>query len=276
MNHAGKHQKTPFYNKWWFWIILILAVIILVGALSDREEENTPDNLKEAEETEQQTDTKETDPKEENASEDTGDSKEPQIADEDGLTVEDTNEGPVVEDEIEDSQVSTERGNTNASLTRLNAGSFLVGTDIPAGRYVITGNGSGNLLIYDKDEMPYINEILGGGELGVESVTTDISKGDTIEISGIDEVTFTPAETVLYTDSLTTGIWYVGIDVVPGRYDISVTEGSGNLFVYDENDWPKVNEILGGEYGVTKVTVNLEEGYRVEIAGINKVNLNAR
>jgi hypothetical protein len=167
---------------------------------------------------------------------------------------------------------SQARDNSSAKLTVLNTGDFLVGTDIPKGRYVITGDGNGNLFINNKEGESYINEILGVGELGVENVTTDISDGDTIQISGIDNVTFTPAQTVLRTDTLTTGSWVVGVDFAPGRYDVSSTGGNGNFFVYNITGWPEVNEILGGgEIGVEKVTVDLKKGYMISISGMDEV-----
>jgi hypothetical protein len=140
------------------------------------------------------------------------------------------------------------------------------------GRYVITGDGSGNLFIYDNAGIPYVNEILGSGDLGVDSVTTNINKGDKIEISGIDKVTFTPAGTELHKDTLTTGSWIVGLDFAAGRYDVSSNDGNGNFFVYDKSSWPIVNEILGGgDIGVDKVTVDLKDGYTITIGGMDEV-----
>lgn len=168
------------------------------------------------------------------------------------------------------------RENKNAVLTTLNTGNFTVGPDIPEGRYTITGNGSGNIVIYSDDGDLEVNEIL-GGEIGVKSVTTDLEEGDTIEISGIKEATFTPYETTMKQDSLTTGDWIVGIDFEPGRYDVTSTGGNGNFFVYDDSDFPVVNEILGGgEFGVEKVTVNLKDGYVISIQGMNEVKFEAR
>lgn len=55
----------------------------------------------------------------------------------------------------------------------------------------------------------------------------------------------------------------------PGRYVITPGKGqSGNLFVYDSDDTNVVNEILGGRYGVPSVTVDVLDGYKVELRGV--------
>lgn len=168
------------------------------------------------------------------------------------------------------------RENKAAVLTTLNTGNFMVGPDIPEGRYTITGSGSGNIVVYSDDGDLEVNEIL-GSDIGVKNITTDLEEGDTIEISGLKEATFTPYETTMKKDTLTTGDWIVGIDFEPGRYDATSTGGNGNFFVYDNSDFPVVNEILGGgEFGVDKVTVNLKEGYVISIQGMDEVKFEPR
>ncbi|KLU63999.1 hypothetical protein DEAC_c39930 [Desulfosporosinus acididurans] len=78
--------------------------------------------------------------------------------------------------------------------TDLCAGSFIVGTDIPQGRYVasVIGSGSGNFVIEDQSGMPKTNEIL-GGDMGVKNVTVDLSNSDTIQISSLNDVQFVPS-----------------------------------------------------------------------------------
>lgn len=245
--------KKSVYKRWWFWGIIILVAAILISVLWN----DNPEVAKEGETNEEQTPT---------------DTSEEIEEGEDNITEQpEVTSGPVLEDTVTDDALT--RDNTSAVLTTLNTGTFKVGTDIPAGRYVITGDGSGNLVITSEDGLPYVNEILGGEEIGVDHVTTDIREGDTIEISLMNNAIFTPAETTIQTDTLTTGNWIVGIDIPSGRYDISSTGGSGNLFVYDENGWPEVNEILGGELGVDKVTVFLENSFTVSIGGLKEIKL---
>jgi len=85
---------------------------------------------------------------------------------------------------------------TAHASTKLYAGTFTVGQDIGAGKYVITpaSGESGNLFVdgnngSDKNK---IDVILGSDSDGnVPSVTTVLNAGDIITLSGIDSVTFT-------------------------------------------------------------------------------------
>lgn len=259
-------RKKPFYKKWWFWAIIVILILIFANLGSN--DDDDADNAKNNDINPSIQATEGADDIGITGAADTEDNSDTTDTEED-TKQEDTNE-------ITPDDTAVSRDNSSAKLTVLNPGNFVVGTDIPQGRYVITSNESGNLFINSKDGESYINEILGGGELGVESVTTDITEGDTIEISGMDEVTFTPAETELHKDTLSTGNWVVGLDIAPGRYDAS-SDNNGNFFVYDESGWPVVNEILGGgDIGVEKVTVNLETGYTITVSGMNEVKFKER
>jgi hypothetical protein len=84
---------------------------------------------------------------------------------------------------------------TSYSTTSLYSGTFIVGEDIVAGRYVATpGAGqSGNFMVDGSDSY---NEILGGSSAngGVPSLTVNLTKGDIISISSLSQVIFTPSK----------------------------------------------------------------------------------
>jgi hypothetical protein len=87
--------------------------------------------------------------------------------------------------------VSTPFVTTHTRVT-LYAGTFIVGQDIGTGRYVATTTpgSSGNFIVSGQDS---VNEILGQNDVGgVPSVTTDLTDGDVITISGLGQVTMTP------------------------------------------------------------------------------------
>lgn len=169
------------------------------------------------------------------------------------------------------------RDNSTAKETSLSTGTFEVGKDIPEGRYVCkSAGGSGNFIV-NKDGVPVINDILDpNGENGVKTVTCDLSAGETIQISNINKVKFTPAQTKI-SDKLTTGTWEVGIDIKPGRYVASAKRGAGNFIVYN-NGIPTVNEILdaSGANGVKTVTCNLKDGEIINISSLNEVDFQSK
>lgn len=80
------------------------------------------------------------------------------------------------------------------ATTSLYTGIFTVGEDVVAGRYTVTpGAGqSGNFIVSGDDSY---NEILGGDSTtgGVPSLKVNLTKGDKIEISSLNDVTFTPS-----------------------------------------------------------------------------------
>ena len=186
---------------------------------------------------------------------------------------------PLTFDEIVEFRKTTFEKNEEVTLF---TGEWVVGEDIKAGRYVITTDEgeSGNFFIKESpDGSSRENEILGVSAIGsgVSSITTYLKDGEVIEISGLNNVYFTPKDSELVTE-LGTGTWVVGLDVKPGKYIATVDEGqSGNFFVRDLNGSTSVNEILGVSgigTGVEKIKIKVEEGQLIEVSGIEKVYLN--
>ncbi len=159
----------------------------------------------------------------------------------------------------------------------LGAGTFAGGTDVAAGLYDVTpGAGqSGNFIVSGTDSY---DEILGvGGAGGVPKVRMTIAKGDSIQISSLSQVSFTPVTAPLVTThtpvTLYAGTWTVGQDLGAGRYVATPGAGqSGNFIVEAEN----VDEILGGstaDGGVPSVSVNLQTGDVVNISSLSAVTM---
>ncbi|QDP42788.1 putative membrane bound protein [Bacillus phage vB_BmeM-Goe8] len=78
----------------------------------------------------------------------------------------------------------------------LGTGEFTVGTDIPAGKYVIsTQEERGNIATYDSWGLLDVNEMLGTApDYYVNNITTELEEGGTIKISGLNQVLFTPKQ----------------------------------------------------------------------------------
>jgi hypothetical protein len=161
----------------------------------------------------------------------------------------------------------------------LSAGTWKAGKHLPEGRYrITTKSGVGNLFIGEGTNR-YVNEILSSEDdgFGVTRVTTDIKKGDTIKIMGLDSVQFTRVKHVK-SNSLHSGYWTVGKDISPGRYKITTPNGYGNLIIY-RGSLPIVNEILTDEpdrFAVKSVTTTLKSGDRIHIVNLNKVNFSKK
>ncbi len=160
----------------------------------------------------------------------------------------------------------------------LGAGTFSGGTNVVPGLYNVTpGAGqSGNFVVTGNDEY---DEILGGGTAagGVPEVRAQISAGDSIMISGLSQVRFTPVTTPLVTThariALYTGTWTVGQDLGAGGYVATPGAGESGNFIIENED---IDEILGGGTaagGVPNVTVNVQTGDVIEISGLASVTM---
>lgn len=171
-------------------------------------------------------------------------------------------------------------------MVELFSGDWVVGVDIPIGRYKVTigEEQSGNFALYQNAEEQNLslNLILDtrGIGFGVNEINLDLIGGQLIKIQSLNNVYFEPINSELTTE-LTSGNWLVGEDIEPGKYIAATAENtSGNLFVFDEGEYidgfPSVNSILGnGEnnIGVERIQLNLEEGQVVVISGITKMYL---
>lgn len=154
--------------------------------------------------------------------------------------------------------------NTAKAVT-LGAGKYKIGRDIKPGRYVIRAlKGSGNISNSDAS----INIILGttADDDQITSFTTNLEKGDKLDISGIESTSFKPVTKYSFQKSLSAGNWLVGRDIKPGRYVIKPVTGSGNLISEGSED-EDLNEILStspSEGEVSKVTADLVKGEAVQ------------
>lgn len=166
----------------------------------------------------------------------------------------------------------------------LNEGIHDVGSDITPGRYIITAEtGYGNIFIKDEEDRSVSGETLASAADSREDwpsqLVSFLDDGYSIEITGLDTVTFTPYETAAVSE-LFSGLWVVGEDFPAGVYDVSLedTDIYGSLEVYSNPDMIKSRHSLGSrEYGgMTEFTMSFEDGDIVELRYIPKITLSER
>ena len=145
---------------------------------------------------------------------------------------------------------------------------------VPEGRYMIFAGMAGNVFVYDEQGDLVIRELF--DEIyGVDSLTVDIRDDYTVFFDGGNEgATIMPAETLI-SNELTPGIWEVGVDIEAGKYSISVGGGVlGHLQVFDPNKEVRVYELIGGDTTRTESHVELVDGQKLKITGINSIQFN--
>lgn len=138
---------------------------------------------------------------------------------------------------------------------------------IEAGRYALSGNPTGNIFIYDKDDNLLVREIV-GDKAGVPTITADIDSTFSIFFDGgYNSVTIAPVKTMLSTE-LTTGIWDVGLDIEPGSYTMSIPNGYGFVQIFEEGKDPRLFELLAGGLTNSESLVQLKEGQKVRVSKV--------
>lgn len=201
-------------------------------------------------------------------------STDDEAVEEDATSAEPTESVMDAEEESEESSgAQGAMSDTLSGVKNLEDGQYVVGEDVPAGRYVITGQEPGNLMIENNENRnTSIMETLNDEDIdmGVPSVTVDLAEGDEMELMGMELTTFTPVKERTRSDVLTTGTWDVGTDIEPGSYEVTTTGSkSGKIMVYEGiGDLPLVDQPIDpeGELSPESVTVELEEGQQVIIS----------
>ena len=174
-------------------------------------------------------------------------------------------------------------------------GTYVVGQDIPPGRYTVTavrsatGRNSGNFVVRNPDAVwpapgLIVNEILNStwGEVrfgsldlhGTPTVDVTLNVGYTVQVSGTDGFQFAPAVTPP-ANTLPTGRWIVGVHIAPGQYTATLTrpemEVGGHLIINNAN-WSHASATtLAGRDAVSSVRVDLQAGQHIHVQFLHSV-----
>jgi len=275
---CGRVHKKPFYTRWWF--ILLVLIIISGGAAGRGGDANQLDAHKDLGEnvTEDVT-------KNENTS--SSDQSKEKQANTDSSNESNSEEKPKEQTvTYDDISVNVELGN----------GNYIIGVDIPEGRYDIEAISGGGNVTSSNMFTGGINAIMGtleedkamgGGfyEQLYQNIT--LEHGDTLSISGVivkltcDKASGKPLETRKeFPDESVTlgnGNFIAGTDFPVGYYTIVAEQGGGNVSssnMFDDG----INAIMGtkeedaamggGFYEQSYYGIKLSEGVELSIDGV--------
>lgn len=105
------------------------------------------------------------------------------------------------------------------------AGMYKIGSDMPAGEYVLIGSGPMSYFEVDKDSTGEMSSILANDTFGERSIIT-IADGQYLKLTGCIAYAFTDAPKVKLTDGfLSAGMYKVGVDLPAGEYKV-IPDGS--------------------------------------------------
>nr|MBQ6242234.1 hypothetical protein [Lachnospiraceae bacterium] len=269
-------NNKPIYKKWWFWFLVVIVIAFIYRKLGPEEEISKDSAATTASQ-------------EHVVSKQSSDNTTAATATEAPTTAVPVTEAPTTTVPV------TEAPTTTVPVTEaptepvqtvytLSAGSYVVGVDIPAGRFKLTGiSGQGNIMSSDYDGLKGLNSAVLPDSNGTPTIvgifsSYSISKGAYLYISQtgviqLDYVSITSpctgrsySETPAY--ELVSGIYTVGEDIEPGAYKAVATSGQGNFIAGDFLEGG-ANEALGVETNVLFnkefSNVILKEGDIVEI-----------
>ncbi|MGL4742154.1 MAG: hypothetical protein ACRC41_15360 [Sarcina sp.] len=230
-DYKGKH----FYKTIWFWVLVVILIVLLAGAVGYAYKSN----------------------------------EEKQ----EGTAIKNIQKAAVTSEIIaNNNKAEAKIDNSSAKDATLNSGTYTVGSNISEGRYMIETTGSGKIAV--KDNSGNVVEELsvsdGASKIPMKSVMV-LEKGETLTISGLSNVKFTPY-TPHYLSILNQGVYQVGTDVKPGEYKIEIPSGNGIVTINNSLGTPVLNEMLTGQ-GVQTVEMNLVNGYTILVNGVNGVKL---
>jgi hypothetical protein len=158
------------------------------------------------------------------------------------------------------------------TVADIGSGTFTGGKDILDGSYDVTPiDGEGTFLV--TGSLRSINSYLGNTKgMTTQKVRVKILNGDKIQVHNIKKVHFEPVKTPFVTSQketiLYTGRWFIGEDILKGKYKIISIDGDENLVIYDKTGLSKVTETIKMN---TNNQVNLQDGDILNVFGVNKL-----
>lgn len=157
----------------------------------------------------------------------------------------------------------------------MSAGTYVVGDSIEEGYYdfIYEGDKVGRLRIADDNGDVVTDEVLSpNANEGITQYTIALYVGDTITITGIDHLELAYFEALSNNRILHAGFWGAGIDVEVGQFMLSVSQGSGSIFVYGEDGTVKVNDTINAT-DKNNLIVDFADNDTIEIRGLDEVIL---
>lgn len=146
---------------------------------------------------------------------------------------------------------------------------YVVGLDIPSGRYSYMCDGE---VLIATGEEPFWSENMDVGSIyGITSTTLDLYNGDVIHSE--NDINFGSAIQLINSDHLLNGMWLVGFDIKPGKYQIKVDEYDfdGDIVISNIDGDMVYNKHVDLSKGEFNDSLVLENGSLIIIKGIDLV-----
>lgn len=232
--------KKPFYKKWWFWLLAIIVVI----ALTQCGDEDAAD----------------TDTADENAQ------TEEKTADNETTNEQAENE----EDEAEQAEESAEPEEEGEMDAKIDAGVYKVGTDIPAGEYLVFANGMG-YIESASDSTGQLDSIIFNDNLasGGHSYVT-LNDGEYFKLQGGEMYPVDAAPSIIPDDGLyENGMFKVGEDIPAGEYKVILDSSIGMGYLEVSKDSRhQIDSIVTNENVQSDMYITITDGQYIKLQDV--------
>lgn len=204
---AGKGKK-PLYKRWWMWLLAVIVIVAIAngggeGETAEISEAASSDNEVEEENTDSEATPDET------------------VESADSKPEEEGAESAASEEESAETEAEDESN-------KIEAGTYKVGEDIPAGEYLVFASGMG-YIENSSDSTGAIDSIIFNDNLlnGAHSYVT-LNEGNYFKLQGAEMYPVEEAPSVVPEDGIyADGMYKVGQDIPAGEYKIILDSSIG-------------------------------------------------
>lgn len=230
-----KKVKKPIWKKWWGWI---LAVIIVAAITSGGESDKDTDASN------------------------------------------NSNQGIVVQEESADTTQEEsnleEQGNTNKEEkkdTKIKAGTYKIGVDLPAGEYVFFAKGMGYIEVAS-DSTGSLDSIISNDNVSGHTYIT-VNDGEYLKLRSGEAYAVADAPSVVPTDGIyKDGTYIVGKDIPAGEYKVTVNSNIGMGYIEVSSDSRgDLNSIITNDNLMEDSYITVQDGQYLKLSGA-EININ--
>ncbi|MBW6411166.1 hypothetical protein [Clostridium weizhouense] len=151
---------------------------------------------------------------------------------------------------------------------KIKSGTYKVGTDIPAGEYLVISKSIGYIECA-KDSKGQLDSIIFNENLtsGSNSYVT-LNDGEYFKVTGGEMYTVAEAPSIIPKDGLyKDGMYKVGQDIPAGEYKIKLTGGIGYTEV-SSNSRHQLNNIISNENVQADTYLTVQDGQYLKLSGV--------
>lgn len=230
-----KKVKKPIWKKWWVWI---LAVIIVAAITSGGESDKDTDASN------------------------------------------NSNQGIVVQEESADTTQEEsnleDQGNTNKEEkkdTKIKAGTYKIGVDLPAGEYVFFAKGMGYIEVAS-DSTGSLESIISNDNVSGHTYIT-VNDGEYLKLRSGEAYAVADAPSVVPTDGIyKDGTYIVGKDIPAGEYKVTVNSNIGMGYIEVSSDSRgALNSIITNDNLMEDSYITVQDGQYLKLSGA-EININ--